>query len=78
MSQSRVCKSDQNENSSSASTLPHDIPNEVSNQGTATESPEAEIRLRAYRRWEKAGCPCGDGSEFWFAAERELGRTKPR
>jgi hypothetical protein len=29
------------------------------------------IRSRAYELWEQAGRPAGDGTEFWFAAERE-------
>ena len=31
-----------------------------------------EIRELAYRKWEAAGWPAGDGVEFWLAAEREL------
>lgn len=30
------------------------------------------IRERAYDKWEQAGCPCGDGVEFWLQAEAEL------
>jgi hypothetical protein len=30
------------------------------------------IRELAYIKWEAAGCPCGDGVEFWLAAEAEL------
>ena len=26
----------------------------------------------AYEKWEKAGCPSGDGLEFWLEAEKEL------
>lgn len=33
-----------------------------------------EIRQRAYYNWEVAGCPCGDGVEFWLQAEAELQR----
>jgi hypothetical protein len=33
---------------------------------------EADVRARAYRHWEAAGRPAGDGVEFWLAAEREL------
>jgi hypothetical protein len=33
---------------------------------------EDEIRLLAHRKWEAAGCPAGDGFEFWLDAEREL------
>jgi len=33
---------------------------------------EEEIRDLAYRKWEEAGCPTGDGMAFWLAAEQEL------
>ncbi len=36
-----------------------------------TMSAEA-IRLLAYRKWEAAGRPAGDGINFWLEAEREL------
>ena len=40
---------------------------------------EDEIRALAYRKWNEAGCPIGDGVEFWLSAEREiLSRKKPR
>lgn len=32
----------------------------------------AKIRAAAYQKWEAAGCPCGDGVEFWLQAEAEL------
>ena len=35
-----------------------------------------EIRLRAYLKWEAAGRPAGDGSNFWLEAERELVRDE--
>ena len=51
-----------------AKTLPADPP--------APESIPApthdQIRELAYRKWETAGRPAGDGVEFWLAAEREL------
>ena len=34
-------------------------------------SPEA-IRGSAYKKWESAGKPVGDGISFWLDAEREL------
>jgi hypothetical protein len=34
--------------------------------------PEDDIRVRAYEKWEAAGCPGGDGVAFWLEAEREL------
>ena len=37
---------------------------------------EAEIRSRAYAKWEAAGCPIIDsdkeGHQFWYAAEKEI------
>lgn len=38
----------------------------------ATPPTEEQIRKLAYRKWEEAGHPSGDGVEFWLAAEREL------
>lgn len=37
---------------------------------------QEDIRLRAYRKWESAGKPFGDGTQFWLAAEDELRREK--
>jgi hypothetical protein len=31
-----------------------------------------DIARRAYEIWQSRGCPLGDGSEDWQAAEREL------
>jgi hypothetical protein len=31
-----------------------------------------DIRLCAYRKWESAGKPAGDGAQFWLQAEQEL------
>lgn len=33
---------------------------------------DEEKRELAYHLWEKAGCPQGDGVEFWFKAEMVL------
>jgi len=33
---------------------------------------EDTIRQRAYEQWQAAGCPEGDGVEFWLEAERAL------
>lgn len=30
------------------------------------------IQLCAYRKWESAGRPTGDGMQFWLEAEQEL------
>jgi hypothetical protein len=34
--------------------------------------PYETIREIAYYKWQAAGCPCGDGVEFWLEAEAEL------
>ena len=35
-----------------------------------------EIRIHAYRKWEHAGKPAGDGMQFWLEAEQELSQGK--
>ena len=39
-------------------------------------SHEDEIRPLAYRKWEEAGRPAGDGVQFWLAAEKEILRRR--
>lgn len=34
--------------------------------------PEEQIRELAYSKWQCAGCPEGDGIDFWLQAEEEL------
>ncbi len=41
-------------------------------------APDDEIRPLAYQKWQEAGCPDGDGMEFWLTAETEIRRRKPR
>jgi hypothetical protein len=36
---------------------------------------EDEIRLSAYRKWERAGRPPCDGVQFWLEAKRELAQV---
>lgn len=36
------------------------------------EDQREAIRALAYRKWEAAGCPKGDGTEYWLAAEQEI------
>ena len=35
-----------------------------------------DIRLCAYRKWERAGKPTGDGIQFWLQAEQQLVQGK--
>ena len=35
-----------------------------------------DIRLCAYRKWESAGKPIGDGVQFWLEAEQEMAQKK--
>lgn len=37
---------------------------------------EEAVRMCAYRKWEAAGRPGGDGVLFWLDAERELSQGK--
>jgi hypothetical protein len=39
---------------------------------------QEEIARRAYEIWQSRGCPTGDGSEDWRAAEAELVRNRVR
>ena len=39
---------------------------------TVVMSLAERIRDLAHQTWEAAGCPGGDGIEFWLAAEDEL------
>jgi len=39
---------------------------------TPIDACEDAIRVRAYRIWEAAGYPTGDGVGFWLEAEREF------
>jgi hypothetical protein len=38
----------------------------------AIAEPEEQIRVLAHSKWAAAGCPPGDGVEFWLEAEQEL------
>ncbi len=37
-----------------------------------TDAHQEAIRLLAHEKWEAAGCPAGDGVDFWLEAEREV------
>ena len=51
------------------------MPERRAEQGNGRED---EIRALAYRKWQEAGGPTGDGVEFWLTAEMEILRRKPR
>ena len=36
------------------------------------DAQQEEIRELAYRKWQQAGCPTGDGFDYWVDAEREV------
>lgn len=42
-----------------------------------TNACQEVIRVLAHRKWEAAGCPEGDGVEFWIEAEREVRAAQP-
>lgn len=54
-----------------ATSLPEALPllTERNGKPTATED---DIRTLAHTKWQAAGCPPGDGFDFWLAAEQEL------
>lgn len=52
---------------SHADALP--VHSEWNGKPTVTED---DIRTLAHAKWEAAGCPPGDGIDFWLAAEQEL------
>ncbi|RPI81237.1 MAG: DUF2934 domain-containing protein [Planctomycetaceae bacterium] len=35
------------------------------------DAQEEPIRVLAYGKWQAAGCPAGDGFDFWLEAERD-------
>ncbi len=60
---------------SSTSSVRKFVEQEVMFENHSEEQLE-RIRQKAYEKWEAAGRPEGDGTDFWLAAELEL--TKPR
>lgn len=40
--------------------------------GQSSGADEAAVRCLAHSKWVAAGCPPGDGVEFWLDAEQEL------
>ena len=44
--------------------------------GQPINAGEETIRARAHSKWEAAGCPAGDGIEFWLEAEREVNANR--
>ena len=58
----------------SGRTTPADAAEAVPLQPAALDAAAHEdaIRARAFFLWEQAGCPDGDGVEFWVRAEQEM------
>lgn len=48
------------------------IPAPIRPENTTFWDLQQEIRELAYCKWEQAGYPSGDGTEFWKSAEQEL------
>ena len=64
-------------------TLAHHGPGKPTTATPATAAPDDKdhdtedvIRCCAYRKWEGAGKPTGDGVRFWLEAEQELAHGK--
>lgn len=48
-------------------------PETIESSAVQTEQKPGDetIRRIAYEKWEAAGCPSGDGVDFWLQAEQE-------
>lgn len=51
-----------------------DVASPMSRQ--SADTCDEAIRSLAYLNWEAAGCPAGDGVEFWLEAEREINKVR--
>ena len=45
---------------------------ECQSQEQFMDASEEAIRELAYQKWEEAGCPSGDGFDFWLEAEQAV------
>ncbi len=45
---------------------------EFQSQEQSMDASEEAIRELAYQKWEEAGCPSGDGFDFWLDAEQAV------
>lgn len=54
----------------------HDRESVCQSNGQLTDADVETIRTLAHSKWEAAGCPAGDGVDFWLQAEREV-RVEP-
>ena len=45
---------------------------EFQSQEQCMDASEEAIRELAYQKWEEAGCPSGDGFDFWLEAEQAV------
>lgn len=43
-----------------------------------TEDCEETTRTPVHRKWEAAGCPAGDGFDFWLEAERKVNTKRSK
>ena len=50
----------------------HGCESECPSNQQSTDDREEAIRALAHSKWEAAGCPAGDGFDFWLEAEREV------
>ena len=57
--------------SHAATSHPDALPAHAKGNGKPTAT-EDDIRVLAHAKWQAAGCPPGDGVDFWVAAELEL------
>jgi len=54
------------------------MPRRQESKPAAVVIQQDRIRRAAYRKWEAAGRPAGDGVSFWLDAEREMASDPTR
>lgn len=50
----------------------HENEAECQSNGQPADANVETIRTLAHCKWKAAGCPAGDGVDFWLQAEREV------
>jgi hypothetical protein len=59
--------------------LPPELPEFLAQPAAVpSDLPEELIAARAYEKWQRRGCPEGDGMQDWYAARAELQEERLR
>lgn len=59
-------------NATAALTGEHGCESACPSNPQPNDARQEAIRALAHSKWEAAGCPAGDGFDFWLEAEREV------